>query len=241
MNRFWITCAAIALLLGATIPADARAEATYEDGVAAYKHGDHEAALEIFRNRAEAGEAPSQAYLGAMYRLGQAVASDDDEAARWLRLAADQGHAEAQYSLATMYVMGLIDGPASEGDSSESAEAPGDTAVAGDDKSLDAAIFWYRGGTRSGHAEAAKWFHRAAERGLTIAQYRLGTMYAGGLAVPQDAVQAYKWLSLAAAGLPEGEGRDRLIVARKLVEEEMTPAQITEAETLVEAWRQSEP
>ena len=42
-----------------------------------------------------------------MYRNGEGVPQDDAEAARWLRLAADQGHAEAQYNLGGMYAEGL--------------------------------------------------------------------------------------------------------------------------------------
>ena len=41
--------------------------------------------------QAEQGHAPSQAGLGFMYREGQGVPQDDAEAARWYRLAAEQG------------------------------------------------------------------------------------------------------------------------------------------------------
>ena len=34
-----------------------------------------------------------------MYRDGQGVVQDEAEAVRWFRLAAEQGHAEAQYNL----------------------------------------------------------------------------------------------------------------------------------------------
>ncbi len=41
-----------------------------------------------------------------MYDLGQGVPRDDAEAARWYRLAADQGDAEAQKNLGLMYHLG---------------------------------------------------------------------------------------------------------------------------------------
>ena len=38
-----------------------------------------------------------------MYASGEGVPEDDAEAVRWYRLAADQGHADAQYNLGWMY------------------------------------------------------------------------------------------------------------------------------------------
>jgi TPR repeat protein len=41
-----------------------------------------------------------------MYRDGDGVPEDDAEAARWYRLAADQGHAPAQFNLGLMHATG---------------------------------------------------------------------------------------------------------------------------------------
>jgi TPR repeat protein len=41
-----------------------------------------------------------------MYALGQGVAKDSAEAARWYRKAAEQGHAAAQKNLGVMYAHG---------------------------------------------------------------------------------------------------------------------------------------
>ncbi len=49
------------------------------------------------------------------------------------------------------------------------------------------------------YPEAVKWYTKAAQQGDADAQCRLGLMYANGRGVPQDYVQAYKWLNLAAA------------------------------------------
>lgn len=55
------------------------------------------------------------------------------------------------------------------------------------------------------HAEAVRWYRRAAEQGHARAQNNLGAMYAGGLGVPQDYVEAHMWLKLAQANrLTEG-------------------------------------
>ena len=42
----------------------------------------------------------------AQYHFGRTFAAGDVEAAKWYRLAADQGHAEAQLNLGSMYNMG---------------------------------------------------------------------------------------------------------------------------------------
>ena len=41
-----------------------------------------------------------------MYAQGEGVPEDDAEAVKWFRLAAEQGHAGAQYSLGVMYAAG---------------------------------------------------------------------------------------------------------------------------------------
>ena len=41
-----------------------------------------------------------------MYRTGDGVRQDDAEAVRWCRLAADQGHAYAQFNLGLKYAIG---------------------------------------------------------------------------------------------------------------------------------------
>lgn len=62
-------------------------------------------------------------------------------------------------------------------------------------------------------------------------------MYAGGLGVPQDYVEAHKWLNLAAATFTEKEGRDEAVQARDRVAARMTPAQIAEAQKLAREWK----
>jgi len=47
------------------------------------------------RKAAEQGNAAAQNSLGTIYRDGEGVAPDDEEAVRWYRKAADQGYGEA--------------------------------------------------------------------------------------------------------------------------------------------------
>ena len=55
------------------------------------------------RTLAEQGDAEAQFALGTMYRDGQGVRRDYDEALRWWRKAAEQGVVEAQYALGNIY------------------------------------------------------------------------------------------------------------------------------------------
>lgn len=45
---------------------------------------------------------------------------------------------------------------------------------------------------------AAKWYRKAAEKGVNDAQFRLATMYENGAGVPKDLEYAYGWYSVAA-------------------------------------------
>lgn len=92
----------------------------------------------------------------------------------------------------------------------------------------------YKGGDyATAHAE----FLSAAEQGDSSAQHIIGIMYYKGEGVPQDNVQAYMWLNLAAvkteALMP---GYDDALKERDLVAKEMTPADISTAQRLVREW-----
>ena len=90
-----------------------------------------------------------------------------------------------------------------------------------------------RGDYATAHAE----FLSAAEQGDSGAQHIIGIMYYKGEGVPQDNVQAYMWLNLAAvkteALMP---GYDDARKERDLVAKEMTPADISTAQRLVREW-----
>ena len=72
----------------------------------------------------------------------------------------------------------------------------------------------------------------AAEQGYSDAQYKLGLMYYEGQGVSEDYVEAYKWFSLAAA-----QGHANAAKIRGFVANEMTPAQIAEAQKLAREWK----
>ena len=76
-------------------------------------------------------------------------------------------------------------------------------------------------------AKAAEHYRRAAQQGVVMAQYHLGFMYGQGEGVEQDYVQAYVWLSLAAAqGYETGQEYRDIVVGR------LSEVQIEEARRL---------
>ena len=78
----------------------------FHKGVEAYNKGDYTAALKILRPLAEGKNSEAQYYLGRMYQKGQGVDKDLGQAERWYRLAAEGGHAKAQYKIAFGYAFG---------------------------------------------------------------------------------------------------------------------------------------
>ncbi len=90
--------------------------------------------------------------------------------------------------------------------------------------------------TVQNYAGAAKWFRRAADQGHSNAQAVLGSLYAVGLGVPKDFVNAYVWVSLALPGL-EGRMRDRAVALQDELSALMSPTEIGEARKLAGDWR----
>ena len=90
-------------------------------------------------------------------------------------------------------------------------------------------------GVEQNYALAAEWYPKAAEHvpdlgGAGQGRNRLGLLYMEGLGVPKDYLQAYMWFALAHC-------EDNL----KQVQSEMTPAQILQAQHMVEEWKKQHP
>lgn len=116
------------LLLIATT---AFAQALFDKGANAYKRGDYETALAVFRPLAENGDPKAQSILALMYSYGEGVPVDFREAARWYRRAAEQNSNVAQFNLGMLYAEGK--------------GVPQDT---------DEAIFWLTKAADGGHFRA---------------------------------------------------------------------------------------
>lgn len=80
--------------------------ASYKEGVDAYAQGNYAVALEKFKPLAEHDNMEAQFNLGVMYRQGQGVPQDHQNAVTWFNKSAEQGHVEAQQNLGFQYAKG---------------------------------------------------------------------------------------------------------------------------------------
>ena len=79
--------------------ANSSSNSDYQRAVAAYNAGRFSEAAASFNQAAAQGHAESQYILSTMYDAGKGVPKDGAQAARWERMAAEQGHLYAQANL----------------------------------------------------------------------------------------------------------------------------------------------
>ena len=102
--RFWLTTILAAFALSAV--AVGAMAAPIDDGLAAFEAEQYEAALEILRPLAEAGNIEAAYAVGVIYDFGRGVNQDDMAAGIWYRIAAEQGMPEAQLGMAVLFDTG---------------------------------------------------------------------------------------------------------------------------------------
>ena len=91
------------------------------------------------------------------------------------------------------------------------------------------------------YTAAEAWYRRAAEQGHVGAQRDLARLYTNGLGVPQNNVEAYKWLSLSASRSITAVDQERRGRYRDALAERMTPEQLAEAQRRARAWDSAHP
>ena len=129
---------------------------------------------------------------------------DCEQAIKWFRMAANQGHVQAQYNLGLMY---------------------DDAYYSGRHQNNKEAATWFMRAAERGHVQAqykfglichssiavirddvaaACWIEKAASQGLAEAQYTMGCFYRDGIGVKVNYIAAEQWLQKAADhGRPE--------------------------------------
>jgi TPR repeat protein len=124
------------------------------------------------------------------------VAKDVVEAVKWLRKAAEQNHAPAQFKLGWCYANG-------QGAAQDAVEAVKWYRKAAEQNNANAqcglgCCYLLGQGVETDEAGAVEWFRRAAEQNNAYAQNNLGICYEKGQGVAQDEVEALKWYRRAA-------------------------------------------
>jgi len=184
-------CLTIAVLLGS---AGVSWSADLDDGRTAYFIGDFATALKIFKSLAEHGDANAQYLLSKMYEQGDGVPATSETYLRWMKLAAEQGHPDAQSDLGWWF---------------EVIEKDYKTAVkwyrlaslkGNTDAMLGLAKLYSSGkGVQQDNKTALQWFQLAAEQNAVGASSHLGKIFEHGIGTSQNYNTALKWYRLAAS------------------------------------------
>ena len=179
-----------AALYGAAAVGVAAPQDDHRAAMAAYAQGDIVAAMQLLRAPAAAGHAPSQALLAFMLDR----ADFPEEAVRWYREAARQGHAVAISALGGLYATGR--GVAK--DEKAAWEHFSKAADLGDSLSIEVVADAYLKGRFAGieldAGQAAPAVRRAAERGHLASMEALAQAYTSGrLGLSADGAEASAW------------------------------------------------
>jgi pilus assembly protein CpaE len=147
-----------------------------------------------------------------------------------LRMLAEEGHAQAQYSMAKIYERG-------EGVQADAAVARQWTeraAVGGHSRAMhDLGVYYARTGANAENDAAAfRWFRQAAERGVADSQYNLGIFYQQGRSVSEDPAEALFWFTLAAR-----DGDEAAALRVTALQEQLTAVQVENARARAQAFR----
>ena len=127
--------------------------------------------------KAEAGDAQSQTWLGMMHYEGAGVSKNIDEAAKWIKKAAESGSPEAQYMLSKMYG----NGEGVEKSDSEQSKWLLKAAESGHAKAQyeygDRIGFYFGKRDPGRDAESVKWLRKSADQGYAPAQVALADCF----------------------------------------------------------------
>ncbi len=153
--------------------------------------------VETLRQAAAMDDPEGQYQLGLLHLDGFGVPLDPAETVRLHRLAAEQGHVGAHFSLRTRYIYGQ----GVSHDLAESARwmrALAEQGHAGGQSSLSFLYLTGRGVEQNG-AESARWMRMAAEQNIFRSyKYRLGLKHFQGEGITQDYAEAARWFEAAA-------------------------------------------
>jgi uncharacterized protein len=155
-------------------------------------------AFSRIRSAAERGDGEAQLNLGLLYLTGVGTIRNRDEAASWLKRAAEQGRSGAHCLYGVLEASDHDWRTVSE--NSEAVEACRLAGTEGDPRAQRLLAVLYRTGrgVPKDADEAVAWTRKAADQGLPEAQYELGYVYSRGDGVPKDDTQALVWYKKAA-------------------------------------------
>lgn len=123
--------------------------------------------------------------------------SNPEEAVKYFKKAANQGHAKAQYELAGMYFLG-------RGVTINNTQGTfwlQKAAMQGLSKAQHNLAYNYhhgKNGVKKNYIKAFEWYKKAAVQGEAKSQNSIGCLYSDGLGVKQNYAKAFEWFQKAA-------------------------------------------
>ena len=145
---------------------------------------------------ANQGDAQTEFQIGLAYQLGNGVAPNAEEAAKWDERAAAQNLPGAEVNLGALYEFG-------DGVPQDSARAlalyqqAADQGDRGGERALGTAYEQGKIVARD-DTKASEWLLRAAKQGDKLAELQISGQYERGEGVPQDDTEAVRWATAAA-------------------------------------------
>lgn len=161
---------------------------TIEQGETEYENGDHEAAFKIYLALAEKGDSKAQVAVASMFQLGDGTRQNLEEAIKWYKLSALQGHPVAQNNLGAILldidlqtaIHWLLN--AAEKDFPFAQSMLGDIYSGAYNLPLQESV--------QNIPEAIKWYDRAGANGYEYAAHQLAEIFAHGKNVARDEKRA---------------------------------------------------
>lgn len=142
--------------------------------------------------------------------MGEGIAQDDEQAAYWYALAADQGHVSAKHNLANLQKTHIenqqleietstVDDEALVNLTDENAvEVETSSDSSGKTEYEQGLAYAFGDGVAQNDRNAFNLFYEAAEKGYAQAQYKVGVAFSYGEGVRQDHKKAADWYRKAA-------------------------------------------
>ncbi len=168
-------------------------------------------------NLSESGNMFAAYLTGVAIAFGQGVTKSEVKGVKWIKKAADQGLATAQYFLGGYYLNGRsLDKPDKFGLENRAATDYEVEGVKWIKKAADQGLgiaqlklgvcYLSGEGVAVNEGEGLRWIRMAADQGLPEAQRSLGVCYANGIGVIKDEGEGLRWIQMAAdQGLPEAQ------------------------------------
>jgi localization factor PodJL len=176
------------------------------------------------RAAAIAGDAAAEFEVASRFAEGHGVPPNDEQAMRWLELAAKQGLAPAQFRLGGFYEKGIV----VKKDLAVARDFYAAAAAKGNGKAMHNLAVLYAEGINgpADYRTAAAWFRQAADHGIKDSQYNLAILYARGIGVEQNYAESYKWFALAASGGDADAAKKRDEIATHLDAQALATAKL---------------